>query len=106
MVVLHGQRLFDWKSFTVTDRSAKTTKPLHLEQSAMFGSYSNNSDISNVQFSNAGLKPQLYTKYYLIVQSTGDYFIKENPLIINKSCLRYIHTVWYVLTGCTTLGVM
>ena len=52
MVVLHGHRLFDWKSFAVTDRSAKTTKPLHLEQSAMFGSYSNNSDISNVQFSN------------------------------------------------------
>ena len=43
MVVLYGQSLlhglFHWKSFTVTDRSAKTAKLFHLEQFAIYVQY-------------------------------------------------------------------
>ena len=40
-VVLYGQsllhRLFHWKSFTVTNQSAKTTKLFHLKRFAIYG---------------------------------------------------------------------
>ena len=41
IVILYGQslldRLFHWKSFTITDRSTKTVKQFHLKQFAMYG---------------------------------------------------------------------
>ena len=33
----HIARLFHWKSFAVTDRSAKTAKLFHLERFAIYG---------------------------------------------------------------------